>query len=164
MFINNILYLVNGGLIIVLLQDIVLGFYYLLIMVENELGEGMVFFDIGEIYYVLVNKVIMLYIKIKGWFCFVDEDGNLIFEIFEIILGWMLIVEFLLKYFEVLFDVVNKLMIKKDIFKMIDMVYCVCGQKEMVIFCDWIMQFGFKNVCNVGIFFGMDDMVILDIK
>jgi DNA-directed RNA polymerase subunit beta' len=38
------------------------------------------------------------------------------------------------------FDVVNKLMTKKEISNMIDAVYRNCGQKETVIFCDRIMR------------------------
>ena len=44
--------------------------------------------------------------------------------------------------------------------KMIDTVYRACGQKETVIFCDRIMDLGFKHACRAGISFGKDDMVI----
>src|SRR5690606_38471924 len=53
-----------------------------------------------------------------------------------------------------------QLMTKKMISKMIDTVYRGCGQKETVIFCDRVMQLGFKNACDAGISFGKDDMVI----
>ena len=41
------------------------------------------------------------------------------------------------------FDLVNRLLTKKDISHMIDVVYRHCGQKETVIFCDRIMGLGF---------------------
>ncbi len=51
-------------------------------------------------------------------------------------------------------------MTKKTISKMIDTVYRGCGQKETVIFCDRIMDMGFKHAARAGISFGKDDMVI----
>src|SRR6185437_13779099 len=41
-----------------------------------------------------------------------------------------------------------------------DTVYRGCGQKETVIFCDRIMDLGFRHACRAGISFGKDDMVI----
>ena len=58
------------------------------------------------------------------------------------------------------FDVVNKLMTKREISNMIDQVYRHCGQKETVIFCDRIMALGFHNAFKAGISFGKDDMVV----
>ena len=58
------------------------------------------------------------------------------------------------------FDVVNKLMTKKEISNLIDTVYRHCGQKETVIFCDRIMALGFHDAFKAGISFGKDDMVI----
>ena len=58
------------------------------------------------------------------------------------------------------FDVVNKLMTKKEISNMIDIVYRNCGQKETVIFCDRIMALGFREAFKAGISFGKDDMVV----
>ena len=58
------------------------------------------------------------------------------------------------------FDVVNKLMTKREISSMIDQVYRHCGQKETVIFCDRIMALGFHNAFKAGISFGKDDMVV----
>src|SRR5476651_2297645 len=62
------------------------------------------------------------------------------------------------------FDVVNKLMTKKEISNMIDTVYRNCGQKETVIFCDRIMGLGFKEAFKAGISFGKDDMVVPETK
>jgi hypothetical protein len=62
------------------------------------------------------------------------------------------------------FDVVNKLMTKKEISNMIDTVYRHCGQKETVIFCDRIMRSASTNAFKAGISFGKDDMVVPDDK
>ena len=58
------------------------------------------------------------------------------------------------------YDVINKLMTKKEISGVIDQVYRHCGQKETVIFCDRIMALGFYNAFKAGISFGKDDMVV----
>ena len=62
------------------------------------------------------------------------------------------------------FDVVNKLMTKREISNMIDQVYRHCGQKETVIFCDRIMALGFHNAFKAGISFGKDDMVVPELE
>ncbi len=161
---NNILHPANGGPIIVPSQDIVLGLYYLSIMAEGEPGEGMAFGNMGELHHALENGVITVHSKVRGRFRSVDELGNPTSEIHETTPGRLMIAELLPKHFEVPFDSCNKLMTKKDISKMIDTVYRACGQKETVIFCDRVMQLGFKNACRAGISFGKDDMVIPDTK
>ncbi|KZL20529.1 DNA-directed RNA polymerase subunit beta' [Pseudovibrio axinellae] len=161
---NNILHPANGGPIIVPSQDIVLGLYYLSIMADGEPGEGMAFGNLGELHHALESGAITVHTKIRGRFKSVDELGNPTSAIYETTPGRMMIAELLPKHFEVPFDVCNKLMTKKDISQMIDTVYRACGQKETVIFCDRVMQLGFKNACHAGISFGKDDMVIPDTK
>ncbi len=68
------------------------------------------------------------------------------------------------KHAKVPFEVVNKLMTKKEISAMIDTVYRHCGQKESVIFCDRIMALGFNHAFKAGISFGKDDMVVPENK
>src|SRR6476469_5430029 len=58
------------------------------------------------------------------------------------------------------YDIINKLMTKREISGVIDQVYRHCGQKETVIFCDRIMALGFYNAFKAGISFGKDDMVV----
>ncbi|MDD7910609.1 MULTISPECIES: DNA-directed RNA polymerase subunit beta' [Pseudovibrio] len=161
---NNILHPANGGPIIVPSQDIVLGLYYLSIMAEGEPGEGMAFGNLGELHHALESKAITVHTKIRGRFKTVDEFGQPVSKIYETTPGRMMIAELLPKHHEVPFDVCNKLMTKKEISKMIDTVYRATGQKETVIFCDRIMELGFKNACRAGISFGKDDMLIPDNK
>jgi len=68
--------------------------------------------------------------------------------------------EVLPKHAKVSFDLVNKLMTKREISSMIDTVYRHCGQKETVIFCDRVMALGFHHAFKAGISFGKDDMVV----
>ena len=161
---NNILHPANGQPIIVPSQDMVLGLYYLSIVAENEPGQDMVFSDMGELHHALETKVVTLHTKIKGRFKSVDEEGNPTSEIFETTPGRMIIGELLPRHGKVPFDICNTEMTKKNISKMLDVVYRHCGQKETVIFADRIMALGFGHACRAGISFGKDDMVIPDSK
>ena len=85
-------------------------------------------------------------------------------KIFDTTPGRMILGQLLPDHNKVPFDVVNKLMTKKEISGMIDTVYRNCGQKETVIFCDKIMGLGFREACKAGISFGKDDMVVPETK
>ncbi|HEX2448664.1 MAG TPA: DNA-directed RNA polymerase subunit beta', partial [Methyloceanibacter sp.] len=161
---NNILHPANGSPIIVPSQDIVLGLYYLSLVMDNEPGEGMMFGNVAEIHHALDAKVVTLHSKIKGRFVTVDEKGKPVSKIYDTTPGRMLLGELLPKHPMVSFDLVNRLLTKKDISNMIDVVYRHCGQKETVIFCDKIMGLGFVYACRAGISFGKDDMVIPESK
>jgi len=157
---NNILHPANGSPIIVPSQDIVLGLYYLSLVREGEVGQGMSFANIGELEHALSSGAVSLHAKIKGRFTSVDEKGNNVSKIYDTTPGRMLLGEVLPKDHRISFDLINRPMTKKDISHMIDTVYRHCGQKETVIFCDRIMALGFYNAFKAGISFGKDDMVV----
>ena len=85
-------------------------------------------------------------------------------QIYDTTPGRMLLGELLPRSPLVPFELVNRLLTKKDISNTIDVVYRHCGQKETVIFCDRIMGLGFVYACRAGISFGKDDMVIPETK
>ncbi len=161
---NNVLHPANGQPIIVPSQDIVLGLYYVSQMKENEPGEGMMFGDMAEVEHALNAGVVTLHTKIKGRFKFIDEQGNPVSRVYETTPGRLKIGELLPKQPGMSLELCNKLLTKREISKMIDGVYRVCGQKESVIFCDRIMGLGFYNAYKAGISFGKDDMVIPETK
>ena len=161
---NNILHPANGAPIIVPSQDIVLGLYYLTLMRDNEPGEGSLFANIGEMEHALFSKAVTLHTKIKGRFVSVDENGDKVSKVYETTPGRMMLGQLLPQTPKLTFDVVNKLMTKKEISNMIDTVYRNCGQKDTVIFCDRIMSLGFHNAFKAGISFGKDDMVVPETK
>ena len=161
---NNILHPANGQPIIVPSQDIVLGLYYLSLMRDGEPGQGMAFSNQGEIEHALFAKAITLHTKIKGRAWSFDENGNRISKIFDTTPGRMILGQLAPDHNKIPFDVMNKLMTKKEISSMIDTVYRNCGQKETVIFCDKIMALGFREACKAGISFGKDDMVVPETK
>ncbi len=161
---NNILHPANGSPIIVPSQDIVLGLYYLSVPMDGEPGEGMIFGNTSEIHHALDAKALTLHAKIKGRFDTVDVEGKPVSYVYDTTPGRMLLGELLPKDSNVSYDLVNRLLTKKEISNLIDVVYRHCGQKETVIFCDKIMGLGFSYACRAGISFGKDDMVIPETK
>jgi len=161
---NNILHPANGMPIIVPSQDIVLGLYYLSIVSDGEPGQGKIFGDFGELEYALHEKVVTLHSKIKYRWAGVGHDGKPYTKIYDTTPGRVILSTALPEHPAVSFDVVNKLMTKKEISGMIDAVYRGCGQKESVIFCDRVMGLGFKHAFKAGISFGKDDMVVPENK
>jgi DNA-directed RNA polymerase subunit beta' len=157
---NNILHPANGQPIIVPSQDIVLGLYHLSLMNEGEPGQGMAFSDMGEIEHALATGTVTMHSKIKGRVKVWDDKGKYTTKIVETTPGRMMLGQLLPKAPQVPYETANQLMTKKTISKMIDTVYRGCGQKETVIFCDRIMDLGFKHAARAGISFGKDDMVI----
>ena len=161
---NNILHPANGQPIIVPSQDIVLGLYYVSLMRDGDIGQGMAFSNMGEIEHALHAKAVTLHTRIKGRAWSFDEKGERVSKIFETTPGRMILGQLLPDHIKIPFDVVNKLMTKKEISNMIDIVYRNCGQKETVIFCDRIMALGFREAFKAGISFGKDDMVVPETK
>src|SRR6202041_2668148 len=157
---NNILHPANGQPIIVPSQDIVLGLYYLTVLREGLPGEGKLYGEMAEIEHALHSKVIHLHTKIKYRWQGMDENGKAVSRWYDTTAGRAMLGNVLPKSPKMPFDVINKLMTKKEISGVIDQVYRHCGQKETVIFCDRIMALGFYNAFKAGISFGKDDMVV----
>jgi len=85
-----------------------------------------------------------------------DENNKPVIRWYETTAGRAMLGQVLPKSPKMQFDVVNKLMTKKEISGVIDQVYRHCGQKETVIFCDRIMALGFYNAFKAGISFGKE--------
>ncbi|TNC93376.1 MAG: DNA-directed RNA polymerase subunit beta' [Stygiobacter sp.] len=119
-----------------------------------------VFRDMKEIDAALADKVLTLHQHIKARYNNVDQDCKPIVEIVETTAGRMMLSEILPRNPNVPFASINRLLTKKDIQNVIDLVYRHCGQKETVIFADRVMGLGYSNAFKAGISFGKDDMVI----
>ncbi|MGA2566807.1 MAG: DNA-directed RNA polymerase subunit beta', partial [Pseudolabrys sp.] len=178
---NNILHPANGQPIIVPSQDIVLGLYYLTLLREGEPGEWRFdlhkeedlkrdpkkrnrvqgfYRDLSEVDHALNEKAVTLHAKIKYRWEGIDEKGKTYNKWYETTPGRVILGNVLPKSPKLPFDIVNKLMTKREISTLIDTVYRHCGQKETVIFCDRIMSLGFYHAFKAGISFGKDDMVV----
>ncbi|MGB4100326.1 MAG: DNA-directed RNA polymerase subunit beta' [Alphaproteobacteria bacterium] len=157
---NNILSPANGKPIIVPSQDIVLGIYYITLQRNGENGEGKAFADIGEIQQALESKAITLHTCIKARYRGVDAEGRPVVSRVDTTAGRMLLSEILPRHPKIPFDMINRVLTKKDVTNVIDAVYRHCGQKETVIFADRLMGLGYRHACKAGISFGKDDLVI----
>ena len=161
---NNILSPANGKPIIVPSQDIILGLYYMSLERENEKGEGMMFANVQEILLALGNGSVSLHAKVKARVVTRDEEGARVQRVIETTPGRAQLADLLPDNPNCSFDLVNKLMTKKQVSDVIDHVYRHCGQKDTVIFCDRLMALGFGQACNAGISFGIADLTTPDLK
>jgi DNA-directed RNA polymerase subunit beta' len=157
---NNILSPANGKPIIVPSQDMVLGLYYLSMLKENEPGEGMLLSDMAEVHQALDSGAVTLHSKVISRVPQTDAEGNSYLKRYETTPGRMLLGECLPQSHKVPFDVVNRLLTKKELGDVIDQVYRHTGQKDTVLFADAIMGLGFRHAFKAGISFGKDDMII----
>src|SRR5262249_29400528 len=116
--------------------------------------------NLSEVEHALQENAVGLHTKIKYRWRSIDENGQPVRQWHETTPGRVMLGEVLPKNGKISFDLVNKLMTKREISSMIDQVYRHCGQKETVIFCDRIMALGFHHAFKAGISFGKDDMVV----
>ncbi|MEL7345953.1 MAG: DNA-directed RNA polymerase subunit beta', partial [Pseudomonadota bacterium] len=161
---NNVLSPANGAPIIVPSQDMILGLYYISLEREGMKGEGMIFSDVEEVQHALDAGEVHLHSKIQARIPQIDETGQEVLVRFETTPGRVKLGALLPLNAKAPFDLVNRLLRKKEVQQVIDTVYRYCGQKESVIFCDQIMSMGFKEAFRAGISFGKDDMLIPDSK
>ena len=158
---NNILSPANGKPIIVPSQDIVLGLYYLSLDKPNEQGEGMVISDMAELEHALNSGMLSMHAKIKAMYHTNDENGEPLSKVIDTTPGRFMIADIFPRHHRIdPENLLNEVMVKKNIGKLIDEVYRHCGQKATVIFADRLMGLGFREAAKAGISFGKDDMKI----
>ena len=158
---NNILSPSNGKPIIVPSQDIVLGIYYLSQSKESEKEKPVgIFSNVDEINNALERNLISVHSKIISQFSSVDKSGKQVTEKHTSTAGRFLLSETLPKHHKISFSLVNRILTKKAVSEIIDLVFRYCGQKQTVIFCDSIKDLGFKHAFKAGISFGKDDLII----
>jgi len=160
---NNILSPSNGNPIIVPSQDMVLGLYYLSQSIEksdkNKKSRGY-FTDIVEIEQALESGNISLHSDVICRFKTLDDKGNEILERHRSTAGRFILASILPKHNKIKFSLIDRILSKKQISEIIDVVYRYCGQKETVIFCDKLKALGFKHAFKAAISFGKDDLII----
>ncbi len=161
---NNVLSPANGAPIIVPSQDMILGLYYISMEREGMKGEGMIFSTPEEVEHAVTAGEVHLHAKITARVRQIDEEGNEVWQRFATTPGRVRLGALLPLNAKAPFELVNRLLRKKEVQQVIDTVYRYCGQKESVIFCDQIMGLGFREAFKAGISFGKDDMVIPDTK
>ena len=161
---NNILSPASGKPIIVPTQDMVLGIYYLTYDADGLKGEGSIFADYNEVLLALDAKAVDLHSKIKCRISYIDDNGEAKYGLVDTTPGRLMVAEILPQHKDVPFSLVNRLVKKKEIGEIIDIIYRHCGQKETVMFVDRLMSLGFQNACKAGISFGKDDLIVPEAK
>ncbi|PKN37634.1 MAG: DNA-directed RNA polymerase subunit beta' [Deltaproteobacteria bacterium HGW-Deltaproteobacteria-2] len=150
---NNILSPANGSPIIIPSQDIVLGIYYLTRAKTGVKGEGMVFAGPDEVRSAIDSIAIDLHARIKV---------RINSELKETTAGRIILSEIVPP--EIDFDMVNKLMNKKELTNLIDYCYRLCGDKTTILLCDRLKDLGFKYATISGLSFAVGNMIIPEQK
>ena len=146
---NNILSPANGKSIIVPTQDIVLGIYYLTRERESVKGEGKIFSSPEEVRVAYDNGAVDLHAKIL-----VRIEGVLI----ETTVGRIILQEIVPE--EIPFEVINKVMGKKELADLISYCYRLCRDKKTILLADRLKDLGYKYATQSGISISIGDMII----
>lgn len=158
---NNVLSPANGEPIIVPSQDIVLGLYYTTREKVNARGEGMVFANISEVSRAYESRVIELNaritVRIKEYEGDVDGERREKNTRYDTTVGRALLSEILPAGLP--FPLINKVLKKKEISRLINASFRRCGLRETVIFADKLMYAGFTYATRAGISICLDDML-----
>ncbi|MDR4650807.1 MAG: DNA-directed RNA polymerase subunit beta' [Nitrosomonas sp.] len=159
---NNILSPANGEPIIVPSQDIVLGLYYTTREKKGAKGEGMIFADVSEVSRAYESRQVELNAKISVRIKEIgkDAEGEQCEKItrYETTVGRTLLFENFPPGLP--FSLLNKALKKKEISKLINAGFRLCGLRETVIFADKLMYAGFSYATKAGISICSDDMLI----
>ena len=159
---NNVLSPANGEPIIVPSQDIVLGLYYATRERINAKGEGMSFANVGEVSRAYETRQVDLHAK--AWVRIkeveIGADGEKKDKVtrYQTTVGRALLSEILPAGLP--FELLNKPLKKKEISRLINVGFRLCGLRETVILADKLMQSGFTIATRGGISFGVKDMHI----
>ncbi|MBR7002650.1 MAG: DNA-directed RNA polymerase subunit beta', partial [Neisseriaceae bacterium] len=159
---NNVLSPANGDPIIVPSQDIVLGLYYMTRDKINAQGEGMIFANVQEVHRAYGTRQVELSaritVRIKEWQK--DEYGEFQEKTtrYNTTVGRALLSEILPRGLP--FEYVNKALKKKEISRLINASFRLCGLGDTVIFADHLMYTGFGYSTKGGISICIDDMEV----
>ncbi len=122
--------------------------------------HGHIFVSADEIEAALYAGSVHLHAKILARIPQIDEDGQDVSRLYVTTPGRVRLGSLLPLNAKTPFDLVNRVLRKREVQEVIDTVFRYCGQKETVIFCDRIMATGFREAFRAGISFGKDDMLI----
>jgi DNA-directed RNA polymerase subunit beta' len=146
---NNILSPANGNPIILPSQDIVLGLYYLTVERSFSKGAGKIFSDPGEVICALDANVVSLHARVK-----VRIDGKLV----DTTPGRIIVGELMPP--EVPFELVNTVLNKRSIGRLVGETYRQAGTKATVILCDHLKGLGYEYATRAGISIGVKDLTV----
>lgn len=150
---NNILSPANGEPIILPSQDIVLGLYYMTLGRAFEPGAGKVFSAPWEVIAAYETQSISLHAEVK-----VRMNGEMV----ETTPGRVLIGELLPE--NVPFELVNTVLNKKGIVRLVAQAYQLAGTKATVILCDQLKDMGYEYSTRAGLTISVQDLELPEQK
>jgi len=146
---NNILSPANGEPIIVPSQDMVLGIYYMSKIKNAESTNIHYFKSINDVEKAYENNIISLHSSI-----YIKNDCSFIKTTY----GRLLLKELLNESID--FNLINKIMTKKEISKLITYCFKNISISETVKLADGLMNIGFQYATKSGISIGINDLNI----
>ncbi len=146
---NNILSPAHGKPIIVPTQDIVLGLYYMTRERPGAKGSGRVMANFEEVRIAYDQNEVHLQAAIK-----VRYRGKLV----DTTVGRVLLYEIVPP--QIPFELVNRVMKKKELGDLIDLAFRRAGNKATVIFADRLKDLGYAYATKAGISICVKDMVV----
>ncbi len=146
---KNLLAPSNGRPIALPSQEMIIGLYYMTKARKFARGEGTVFSEVKEVVYAYHNRDIDLHAMISLRL----HTGLMI----ETTVGRALLYNILPLGADV--ALINRLLRKKDVARVIENVYYACGAEQTVQFLEKIKEFGFHYATMGGISFPMVDLV-----
>ena len=161
---NNILSPANGEPIIVPTQDVVLGLYYMTRESAAAKGSGKVFVDVNEVHRAYECGAVDLHAQIELRVS-KEADGSddaPPYERVKTTIGRALLSRILPEGMP--FSLVNRVLDKRSISRLVNECYRKMGLKTTVIFSDRLMYTGFHYSTRAGVSFGVDDMMVPEVK
>ncbi|HSC24943.1 MAG TPA: DNA-directed RNA polymerase subunit beta' [Candidatus Babeliales bacterium] len=147
---NNILSPSNGRPVTVPSQDMVLGLHFMTKIRKGSRGEGIVFSNVAEVITAFQCNSVELHAVIK-----VRLSTN---EIVETTVGRVLVYESLPEGFA--FHLINKILKRSDLGKLVEQVYYQFGKDATVLFLDRIKHLGFYYATISGISISIEDLIV----
>ncbi len=151
---KNILSPASGRPLTVPSQDMVLGLYYMTKGRKNVAGDGLIFSSIEEVIYAYQHNKINIQAPIQVRL----PNGSIV----STTVGRVILYESLPATAH--FDWVNKAVKKKDLVRLVENMYKVCGSEETVVALDNIKKLGFTYATRGGISLSMDNLIIPSTK
>lgn len=150
---NNILSPASGNPVIVPTQDIVLGIYYLTREDIGAVGAGKTFGSIEEVRAAYDHNVVGLqapiHVRLRGTRVKTTVGRALLFEILPE---------------ELPFEEMNKAMGKKELARLVNKTFRLCGPKRTVLVADSLRAMGYRYSTKAGMSISIGDMVVPKIK
>jgi len=151
---SNLLSPANGRPVATPSQDMVLGLHYMTKVRCGALGEGIVFSSVKEVIAAYQCDAVVIHARIK-----VRLKNS---QFVETTVGRVLLFEALPEGSE--FDWINRILARKDMQKLIELIYEAFGSQATIVALDKIKKLGFQYATSGGISFAIDKLVIPDKK